>query len=803
MIVGSGASRCLVSGGRPALPFVALLTLFWIAAGSVAQPPLEPSPGVAEQALEDVSPQTTASLLAAGIAVHDDGRPEDALALFQGLAASLEPLVATGGLTPRDIAPPPAAPPASSPFDELRIAYLYLAATHRALDAPAAADEVLDRLIRLDPVFEPDPATVGQQLVDRLHGRRRELVGRVSFVVRPVDATIRVDGSEFVNSAQPETVPGLFVPGFRPGGFRVVDLRMLAERAGSTVEGLHQAPEPAVLLTGEYLAEVARPGYRPALAGFTVAAGEDVEVAVTLKRESATLRLRTAPSDAIVLIDGYERGRTAGAAEPAFIPEGPADWMEQEAFSRELWIDDLPAGRYRLEIRKEGFRGHSASLDAGGLRDNELPPIILDPEEAVVVLKGLPEDADVLANGRLLKPDRQRWPPEALVPPGAHTITVRRGLHGYFETSVTVADGGRAEVDVELRPAVAFLGIFGSDEAGRGAVASGVQVLRDQAAYTVLDRAKQGAALLDEIGVEIPVLRARAESARLELDWKAIQKQVQQRLPASLYLAAVLNDDLVAEAVDLWWWATAPGPARPDVRTVRIESGRLEGAALWRLVNALDASRTRRTPRLGAVLIESLAGEAPIVATVEPGSPAEAAGLRPGMEVISVGGREASPLQLSAALERSGPGGTIELEVLGDQGATTVAVSPELGWTPLDAFDSELLYSAAASRLLRELESAGDIPRWLLELDLAKLLLESGDATAAVGRLEMIDVTGLSETYAEMVQYTLGLALSSLAEAGRDEFRPRARSVFEELASSGQDRLLTMRARLRADALEE
>ena len=671
------------------------------------------------------------------------------------------------------------------------------------MDAPTAADEALDRLIRLDSVFEPDPATVGQQLVDRLDVRRRELVGRVSFVVRPADSTIRVDGREFVNSAQPETVPDIFVPGILSGGFRIVYLRRLAERAGSGVEGLHQAPEPAALLTGEYLAEVSRPGYRPALAGFTVTAGEDVEVAVTLKRESATLRLRTSPSDAIVLIDGYERGRTAGTAAPAFIPEGPADWMEREAFSRELLIDDLPAGRYRLEIRKEGFRGHSASLEARGLRDNELPPIILEPEQAVVVLKGLPEDADVLADGRLLKPDRQRWPPEALVPPGAHTITVTRGLHGYFETSVTIADGGRAEVDVELRPALAFLGIFGSDETGRGAVASGVQVLRDEAAYTVLDRVEQGAALLDELGVEIPVLRDRTESARLELDWKAIRKQVQERLPASLYLAAVLDDDLVAEAVDLWWWAAAPGPARPDVRTVRIESGRLEGAALWRLIAALDAGRTRRTPRLGAVLIESLAGEAPIVATVEPGSPAEAAGLRPGMEVISVGGREASSLQLSAALERSSPGGTIELEVLGDQGATTVTVSPELSWTPLDAFDSELLYSAAAARLLRELESAGDIPRWLPELDLATLLLESGDATAAIGRLETIDVAGLSRTYAEMVQYTLGLALASLAEAGREEFRPRARSVFEELASSGQDRLLAMRARLRADSLEE
>ena len=117
--------------------------------------------------------------------------------------------------------------------------------------------------------------------------------------------------------------------------------------------------------------------------------------------------------------------------------------------------------------------------------------------------------------------------------------------------------------------------------------------------------------------------------------------------------------------------------------------------------------------------------------------------------------------------------------------------------------DEDLLLAAAASRRLRELDGEGDIPRWLLELDLATLLLGTAEAAEAARRLAAIDVAGLEETAARFVRYTLGLALASLAAAGPDDFRQRAREVFEEVASSNPGRFLAMRARLRADSLNE
>lgn len=627
-------------------------------------------------------------------------------------------------------------------------------------------------------------------------GEIDEPTGRVSFLVTPVDATIRVGSFEFESSG-PAPAPAFFLPGLTASGVPAVGPIPLAEQDAVS------PPAPAPLPAGDYLAEVSRPGYRTAFVAFTVTAGEDAEVEVRLRRESGALRLRTAPAEATVLVDGYERGRTRSTAEAVFAARGATDRTDREALSRELWIEDLPEGVRRIEVRKEGYRTWSADVRTRRLGDETLPPIVLEPEQGVVGLKGLPEDAEVLANGGPLQPDRERWTPEVLLPPGVHTITVSRGIHGYFETSVTVEDGERTEVDVELRPALAFLGVFGSDEAGRRAVASAIEVLRDETPYMVLERAAEGAALLDEFGVDPAVLRSRAASARLELDWKTVQRRFEERLPAALYLAAVLDDDLVAEAVDLWWWAPAPGPARPDVRKAPIENGRVEAGPLWRLLAALDPEPAALAQHVGAVFIESLAGDALAVAAVEPGSPAEAAGLRTGMEVLSVGAGEASALQLSAALAELGPGGTVELEVLAERGATAVTVSPEWNWKPLDPFDPDLLLAAAASSRLRELDAEGDVPRWLLELDLATLLLGTGEAAEAARRLEAVDVSGLEKTHAELVRYTLGLALAAVGEAGGEAFRARALAVFDELASTGRERRLAMRARLRADALRQ
>lgn len=628
--------------------------------------------------------------------------------------------------------------------------------------------------------------------------------GGVSFVVEPPDARIEV-GHRVLRAAnaRPESGPadlaaGALVPG--------------RADAGAPGSGELPVPSPAALPAGDHVAEITRPGYLPTLFGFTVAAGEDAEFEVAMERASATLRLRTAPSDATVLIDDFARGRTEGQAEPDFAPRGDAARIPPSSFSARLWIDDLPVGSHRIEVRKEGFRTFSQTLDATGLLDYELPPVVLESERAMLLLEGLPEDAMVYGNGREMRPDRSKFKPEVAVMPGRLGLVVTSGRQDYFETSVVVEDGAWLEVGVEMKPALAFLGTFGEDAAGLRAVASAIEFLKDEGVHIVVDRTEQGRAVFAERGIDVSALRDWT-AAKSELPWHAIQARIQQETPAALYFAAVLNDDLAADSVDLWLWSAAPGPARPDVVSIDLRSGRFEGSALRRLARSLNPALEVgiQTPDLGVGLIESLKSDGLIVATVDPGGPAAAAGLLPGMEVEGIEGEPASADQLTTALNRLQPGGGIEFAVGGDEKeAAAVVIRPEWGWTQLDVLAPDLSRAAAAARLIREFDRAADAPRWLLELDLASLALAAGDPESAIRLLEAIEAPDRAGLGAETVRYTLGVALSDLADRGQDEERQRARSVFESLALTEHGRLyadegpkVAPRARMRAAALAE
>ncbi|MCY3970788.1 MAG: hypothetical protein OXG74_12700 [Acidobacteria bacterium] len=573
-----------------------------------------------------------------------------------------------------------------------------------------------------------------------------------------------------------------------------------------------RAPGRIALPASDYVAEITRPGYVPTLVGFTVADGEEVDVAVAMERASATLRLRTAPSEATVLVEGFVRGRTEGKARPGFTPEGPAAFTPGTSFSAELWLADLPVGSHRLEIRREGFRTFSQTLDIPALLDYELPPVVLEQEHAMLLLEGLPKDAKVYGNGREMQPDRSKLKPEVAVLPGQLDLVVTRGRQDVFETSVVVEDGAWLEVGVEMKPALAFLGTFGEDAAGRRAVASAIEFLQRDGVHIVLDRSELGHAVFAERGIDSGVLRDWT-AAKSELAWDAIQAQFQRETPAALYFVAVLSDDLAADSVDLWWWSSSPGPARPDVLSIDLRSGKFEGSALRRLARSLDPAVEVgiRTPDLGVGLIESLKSDGLVVATVDPGGPAAAAGLLPGIEVRGIDGELASADQLTTALNRLQPGGGIEFAVGGEkEEATTMVIHPEWGWTQLDVLAPDLSLAAAAARLIRKFDRATDTPRWLLELDLAALALAAGDPESAIQLLEAIEAPDRGGLGAETVQYTFGVALSDLADRGQDQERQRARSVFESLALTEHGRLyadegpkVAPRARLRADALAE
>ncbi len=611
----------------------------------------------------------------------------------------------------------------------------------------------------------------------------RPASGLVSVTVDPDDAEVRIASAGSIGAA------------LAGAGYSLPFLLAALERA---VEP-YQDQAPPALAASDYLLYATRPGYLPTLTGFAVEAGRSVDVDVRLERSSSLIRLRTTPADARILIDGIVRSRGASATEAgACRPSGSCPAEHQ--------IDGLPApGTFDLEVVREEFRSYRAVLQLPDLRDYELPEVTLEREESAVALVDLPIDAVVAVNGHTVPVDRDGPTPEIVLPPGSYDLSVR-GTRGYFETSAVLADRSRLEVEVELRPLLAVLGLPGLDPAAAQSMRSAVDFLRDLQIYTVLTEPLDVAGLR-ELGIDAAALRGRTGSEARVMAWAAIRQRLQRLTPAALYAIAVPGDEAAVDSIDLWWLSAAPGPARPDVRTLRIRNGQADTDDLHRLAAALRPEFERRVPRIGVTLVESLAGSPLVVADVELASPAHLAGVEPGMQLVGLGDSQLSRASdWTAAVSALGPGDVLNVRSEGPDGTpTSHPIEPEWGWSVLDPFDPELLPAAAAARLVQELEHSGDVPPWLIELDLVAVLMAHGDLDGALRLLRRIEAPGRAGLGRETVRYLIGLALSELAGQGDPEYRNQAIAAFRDLEIAESSRLrsdtgpsIATRARLHA-----
>ena len=670
----------------------------------------------------------------------------------------------------------------------------------------------LGPLLSVVAAFPQTPVSEG--IDQELDGRdgRQESLGLATFLVSPDDAAIRIGSLAALAARLPANLAG----GPEPDERAKLVAAALTDRTpfwsgpiGSTLAAaLYPALElvdrsvPEPLVPGEYVLHAARSGYWPATVRFTVEPGKVVEATARLKRATSVLRLRVSPPDARILINGRERVGAIARDKPGLDPH-----EETATDSSEVWIKGLPSGNFELEVAATGLRSYRASLQLPDLRDYELPSIALERQQAAVGFVGLPGDAVVTANGLPLDVDRKKAPPEALVAPGAYDLAITHGTAGYFETSVLVEDKRRVDVAIELRLALAFLGVLGGDPARVEAVHAALDSFREEGTYVFLDRASEASDLLRETGIGGVTPSLPPSAGGGNVGWAAFRERLQVLAPAALYVAAVLNDEQGVAPVQLWWWSAAPGPTRPDVRPVGMQGGRLDPDASARLVQALRPERRRRAPSTGATVIESLASGGPVVSAVEPGSPAALAGLDPGMEIAAL--RTAAGVEFEtweAAIRALGPDDVLEVSVGTESGVSALhRVEPVWGWSMLDPFHPDLLPTAAAVDLVHRLKDPGHIPSWLLELDLAAILLARGDIEEAVSRLRTIKAPRRGGLSQDTVRYLIALALTELAEQGRPDYAAQAVVAFRDLGYAERSRLesdsgpsVATRARLHA-----
>ena len=426
------------------------------------------------------------------------------------------------------------------------------------------------------------------------------------------------------------------------------------------------------------------------------------------------------------------------------------DGVEQAP--RRGWIDGLAAGQFDLEVESAGFRTYRAKLVLLDLRDYELPRIELEPQEAEVA-----------------------------------------------------ADRKTLTEDVEPRPHVSVLGVPGADPLAEQALRSIADSLARRTSYSIVFE-PAGEALLADLGVDGAALSGNVGAARRELDWASIRARLENEAPAALYVLAVPDQDREADRLNLWWLSAAPGPVRPDVLALRVPGGRPDDGDLARLATALRPEPERRVPWIGVTLVESEADNPLVVAGVALASPAYRAGIEPGMELATLNGAPLTGAQdWIAAVSALGPGEVVEVGVVGPRGDPAVhTIEPEWGWSMLDPFAPELLPAAAAAHLIQRSRTPGDVPVWLLELELASILFAQGEAESAVRQLRRIEAPGRGGLGRETVEYMSGLALSELAD--RDpEYGNQAVALFSDLETAensrlGSDRGASIAARARLHA---
>jgi hypothetical protein len=615
-----------------------------------------------------------------------------------------------------------------------------------------AAQADIERILQFDPSFEIDRQSVSRRFAELFDKVRARTVGRIDLAVRPADAQVAI-----------------------------------GDRSLGTPTG------PLFLQAGDYTAVVTRPGFTPQSMPVQVEAGKTATLEVVLERTSAVLGLRTRPNEASVFLDGAMRGETRGQAADDFAPTGDLARYPSQEFSERLLLDDVAPGTHQVEVRKPGFRPWRRTVEVAELADYDLGAAALEREAGTILLTELPGDAELQLDGRVVRPTRDASGAARLVlSPGTYRLSVTRGSAERFERAVDLADREELAVEVLLRPSVILLGVLGGDRTAatqlRERLVAAIEPLGD---WSLLDRGSEAAPLLERLGLTAAGLRALSPSFASAagqpqtIDWKAVQEATSRELPGALYALAVLSDDLMARAAELWIWPAAPGPSLPERRWVSLE----DPESLAALAEGFRPTFLRPRPALGMVVADSLAGEGPVVAHVSPTGPAKSAGLAVGDSILSLAG---SPVfgarQLEDQLLKLEPGETATLEIRRGQESQQVQLEVGRSWELVQLDDPTQVYPALAAAVEAELARASDFPRWMLQLNRAVLQLIAKDPEAAVRSLREIDTATVPDTGGvgrATLDYLLGLAL---VEAG-PRYADLAREAFERAAVDPEARL--------------
>lgn len=773
---------------RRTLPIATLVWALQAPMHLLAQDTGEPDPQSDVVVPEIVLPETGAesvaaeelddpemALLPAGEPQPVDARTSRQLADAETLFASADP---AGAVPVLDALIADLEPQASGghPDDEAKtVLARALGLRAHANAMVGAADQDIDRdlgrALAIRPGFDFDRAAAPDRLLARFDRLRDETIGTLELVlVDPPDLELRVDGA-------------------------VIERPIDAEAPGSLeARTLEDTGLEVPVLAGSRRLLARRVGFAPQVIEVEVEAGASLPVEIQLDRVAPVLRLNTRPSGAEVIIDGVSRGTTSGVARPDFLPAGAAARFLREEFSSAFEIADLAIGQHQLEVRHPGYRTYQISLSILEAIDYEVPPVVLDRVRGTVIVRGVPASATVQVDGEAVPGERRGDRVRLDVAPGEHRLLIEEGPAKMFARSVRIADRQTIEIDADLKPGLALLGVRGGDREAASRLERRLRELLDDGRFTAIEQIDE--ALLDRLDLTAESLR----DPKAAIDWRAAQREIAGAHTGMVYVLGVLADDLLATRAELLVWAPPAAPPNPD----RLEVALDDEGGLDRLASALGRSVAIERTWLGALIIDGAEGQS-VVAQVTPGSPAAEAGLAVGDIVSQAGGAPVSRAsEIRDLVDAAEIGEPVTFAVDGRDGPRQARVV--LGASPQVLRDQVGWLGAAIFADLALLEARVDpADRWLVQLNRAKALIDAREWVDAARELRNIRAPAEARWVgAGTVDYWLGIALLGAGPS----YVESARSAFERASAALDARLfhndgpwVAPRARARLAAL--
>jgi hypothetical protein len=591
-------------------------------------------------------------------------------------------------------------------------------------------------LLEHDPRYEM-PASTSPRIKNTFLDVKKLTVSEVLVSLTPADAQVEIDGKPVAIGKDPVSMP---------------------------------------LIVGSHTLTAKRIGFLPLSKPFQVVASTPNQpIAANMERVSAVVKVVTVPAGVEVVIDGSSKGTTGPGPAPEEFAEGLAkkNATTKDA-SAQLVLGEIAPGTHTVEFRKDCYVTVTGNLPVQEAKDYTLEPEVLKPSVATIRVEGDQAGLSVYLDGEM----KGSTPlPIENVCQGSHTIDVR-ATWGRFIKRLDLKTGDNVSVKPYVRPAIAILAVTGLPQGLRGG-----PDLRQR-----LEQATAEAGSVMFYSPAVEAIRPVMQKAQLDEAWLAFDRNHNTISEAAGKVAADARMELsaqIANALGVQGVATiaqvpngktgqvyvsvlAAGSGDPDVIEVDLN----DQASRIGMIAQLDEIPPRFLPSVGMLTIDVLDREGAVVARVDAGGSAAAAGIVPGDVIKRVDKQVvASGSAFSALLSARKVGQKLALEYVSRAGdvksveltvSTTPRVVPMTDQTVL--FNKLLLdYRARMAEKLEPLEMS------VLHLNAAMAMIALGNWAEAKKELDQVKLPpgpGVSST---TVQYLLGLCAEGIGQISQAE----------------------------------